>query len=88
MGGESAVIADLLEHRKEGRDVVRVARTPAERQAAYRARKGQQLNIILPPDIKAALDDYMARHRADHDAAVTVSDVVCKLLRTQLLRKR
>lgn len=62
--------------------------TPAQRQAAYRARKGKQLALFLPDDVKAGLDAYLARQHMDGQVDVTVSDVVVKLLRAQLLRKR
>jgi hypothetical protein len=60
----------------------------AKRQAAYRARKGQQVNVILPDDVKAGLDLYLQRQHMDGQAEMTVSDVVVRLLRAQLLRKR
>lgn len=66
----------------------RKAMTPAERQAAYRARKGATVSLILPDDVKAGLDAYLARQQANGDADATLSSVVAKLLRAQLLRKR
>lgn len=62
--------------------------TAAQRQAAYRARKGKQVNVLLPDDVKAGLEAYLARQHMDGQAELTVSDVVVKLLRAQLLRKR
>jgi len=62
--------------------------TRAQRQAAYRARKGKQVNVLLPDDVKLGLDAYMQRQHMDVDASLTQSDVIVKLLRAQLLRKR
>ena len=64
------------------------AKTPAQRQAAYRARKGKQCLVLLPDDVKAGLDAYLQRQHMDGQVEMTVSDVVAKLLRAQLLRKR
>lgn len=63
-------------------------KTAAKRQAAYRARKGKQLSVLLPDDVKAGLESYLQRQHMDGQADLTVSDVVVKLLRAQLLRKR
>lgn len=61
----------------------------AEKQAAYVARKGKQMNIILPLDVADALDLYMERHAMDSKGpALSRSDTIAKLIRTQLLRKR
>jgi hypothetical protein len=60
----------------------------AERQAAYRARKGSAVQVLLDPELVAALDAYIARQHADGDADATRSTVIEKVLRTQLLRKR
>jgi hypothetical protein len=62
--------------------------TAAQRQAAYRARKGKQVNVMLPDDVKAGLDAYLVRQHMDVDPTLTQSDVIVKLLRAQLLRKR
>uniref|UniRef100_UPI000D38A754 hypothetical protein n=1 Tax=unclassified Variovorax TaxID=663243 RepID=UPI000D38A754 len=62
--------------------------TPAERQAAYRERKGRQVNILLPDDVKAGLDAYVARQNMDGQTGMTMSECIAKLLRQQLLRKR
>jgi hypothetical protein len=61
----------------------------AERQAAYRERQGaaRQLTVLLPEDVAQALDAYMTRNASD-GAGETRSEVVVRLLRTQLLRKR
>ena len=63
-------------------------KTAAQRQAAYRARKGKQCLVLLPDDVKAGLDAYLLRQHMDGQVEMTVSDVVAKLLRAQLLRKR
>lgn len=60
----------------------------AERQAAYRARKGTPVQVLLAPELVAALDAYIARQHADGDAAATRSTVIAKLLTSQLLRRR
>lgn len=60
----------------------------AERQAAYRARKGFPVQVLLDPELVAALDDYIARQQMDKDADASRSSVIAKLLRSQLLRKR
>lgn len=72
----------------------RIGRPPkyanqAERQAAYRQRKAsfKQLTVMLPDDVAEGLKAYMLRHASD-GAALTQSEVVVKLLRNQLLRKR
>ena len=63
-------------------------KTPAPRQAAYRARKGKQCLVLLPDDVKEGLDAYLRRQHMDVDPTLTQSDVIVKLLRAQLLRKR
>jgi hypothetical protein len=73
--------------RKSPGDPEPARRTGAERQAAYRARKGKQINVILPPDVAEAFSAYMERQAKD-GAAMTQSEVIAKLLRQQLLRKR
>jgi hypothetical protein len=60
----------------------------AERQAAYRARKGAAVQVMLDPELVVGLDAYLARQHADGDADATRSSVIAKLLRAQLLRKR
>ena len=62
--------------------------TPAQRQAAYRARKGKQCSLMLPEDVKVGIDAYLARQHMDGQVDLTISDVIVKLLRAQLLRKR
>jgi len=66
----------------------RLYESDAERQAAYRARKGTAVQVLLAPELVAALDAYIARQHADGDAEATRSSVIAKLVRTQLLRKR
>ena len=60
----------------------------AERQAAYRARKGTPVQVFLDAELVAALDEYIARQQMDRDADATRSSVIAKVLRSQLLRKR
>ncbi len=72
--------------KKPGRP--RVYASEADKQAAYLERHGKvQCNVTLPKDIAKALDAYVARSARDGEA-LTKSQVVAKLLRTQLLRKR
>lgn len=60
----------------------------AERQAAYRARKGAKtLAVVLPDDVAAGLDAYMKREASDGRGRDR-STVIADLLRAQLLRKR
>lgn len=60
----------------------------AERVAAHRARHALvQLNVELPAELVAELQAYMTRQAAD-GAGLTQSQVIAKLLKTQLLRKR
>lgn len=62
----------------------------AAKQRAYRERKaaeGKGLSVILPPDVAAGLDAYMAREAADGRGRDR-SQVIADLLRSQLLRKR
>jgi hypothetical protein len=60
----------------------------AEKQAAYRARRNvRQLSVELPEDLHQALSAYMKRQAMDGEV-FTQSQVIEKLLRTQLLRKR
>lgn len=60
----------------------------AERQAAYRARKGTPVQVLLEPELVADLDAYLERQRANVDPDATRSSVIAKLLRSQLLRRR
>lgn len=60
----------------------------AERVAAHRERHSLvQMNVELPRDVVDALDAYVDRQAAD-GAGLTKSQVIAKLLQTQLLRKR
>lgn len=60
----------------------------AERVAAYRERHALvQLNVELPRELVEALQEYVERQAAD-GAGLTQSQVIAKLLKTQLLRKR
>jgi metal-responsive CopG/Arc/MetJ family transcriptional regulator len=55
----------------------------AARQAAYRVRSGaKSLSVLIPNDLSNQLDEYL-RFRLE-----SKSDVIVKLLRQQLLRKR
>jgi len=74
-----------LEPVKRGRGRPRIHASAADRQAAYVARKGVAISVVLPPDVADALDAYMVRHRADGSSR---SDVLAKLISSQLLRKR
>ena len=67
---------------------VRVYANAAERQAAYRARKGLSVSVLLEPALVDALDAYIDRQHRDGDVNATRSTVIAKLLRSQLLRKR
>lgn len=61
----------------------------AERQAAYAARKGQAVTFYLDAETAAALRQYMARRVDSREGnTLTQSDVLARLVRTQLLRKR
>jgi len=60
----------------------------AERVAAYRERHSLvQMNVELPRDLVDAVQAYVGRQAAD-GPGLTQSQVIAKLLRTQLLRKR
>lgn len=72
--------------KKTGRP--RVYKSESDKQAAYLKRAGKvQCNVTLPADVAKALDAYVARSARD-GSALTKSETVAKLLRTQLLRKR
>lgn len=62
-------------------------RQAAKRQAAYRARRGASVTVHLDPELKAAFDAYMQRQAMD-GLGLTQSQVIERLLRSQLLRKR
>lgn len=64
------------------------SKTGAQHQAAYRARKGRQIAVFLPDDVKAGLDAYLERRRMNGDPDATMSSVIAKLLSSQLLRER
>lgn len=69
--------------RKRGRPSTGTAMTPAERQAAYRARHELvPVTVELPSELVEALNDYLKFKDTTRNA------VFAKLLRTQLLRKR
>jgi hypothetical protein len=76
--------------KKQGRGVgrPRVYASDAERKAAFLARHNLvQLNVTISAELMNALDSYMERNRRDGEG-LTKGQVVEKLLRTQLLRKR
>jgi len=74
------------EKKKPGRKATYAS--PAEKQKAYRARLGtRSLAVQIDPQTFDELQAYMSRMNAD-GAALTVSQVISKLLKTQLLRKR
>lgn len=61
----------------------------AERQAAYRARKGgQSVALIVPDDVAEGIREYLKRQHMDVNPDMTMSDVIVKLVRQQLMRKR
>ncbi len=61
----------------------------AERQAAYRARKGgKSYSIQIPEDCAEAFDAYLKRQRMDVNPDLSVADVIEKLIRNQFMRKR
>lgn len=62
--------------------------TPAQRQAAYRARKGTPVQVFMDPELLAELDAYIERQHQDRDVNATRSSVIAKLVRSSLLRKR
>jgi hypothetical protein len=69
--------------RGRGRPKTGNAMTPAERQAAYRARHElEAVTVQLPRDLVAALNEYLKFKDT------TKNEVFAKLLRSQLLRKR
>lgn len=65
-----------------------VYESAAARQAAYRARKGRTVTVHLSEDTAAGLAAYLQRQHMDGDCDATLSSVIEKLCRQQLLRKR
>lgn len=63
------------------------AMTGAERQAAYRSRRGRTVSVLLPDDLKQQLDNYIGQLRQDGRGNVTLSDVINELLRAELAQK-
>jgi len=59
----------------------------AAKQAAYRARKGVAVTVLLPPEVAEALSAYMARQAMDGPAA-TQSEVLARLIAQSIMRKR
>lgn len=79
-------LSDGQVKRRRGRPAIHAS--ASARTAAYQARHELvQINARIGQDVKAALDAYVARQAAD-GAGLTQSQVIEKLLRTQLLRKR
>lgn len=69
--------------RKRGRPSTGTAMTPAERQAAYRARNALvPVTVDLPRELVDGLNDYLKFKDTSKN------DVFAKLIRSQLLRKR
>ena len=76
--------------KKQGRGVgrPRVYASDADRKAAFLARHNLvQLNVTISAELMEALDAYIVRNSMDGQG-LTKGQVVEKLLRTQLLRKR
>jgi hypothetical protein len=73
--------------KKRGRPAIYA--NAAERQAAYRQRKGgKSYSIIIPEDCAEAFDAYLKRQRMDVNPDMSVADVIEKLIRNQFMRKR
>jgi hypothetical protein len=66
----------------------RIYASDAEKRAAYLARKQLcQLNVTISCDCMELFDGYFERQKAD-GAGLTKGQVIEKLIRAQLLRKR
>lgn len=79
------VTGELVElpKRGRGRPSTGQAMTPAERQAAYRARNALvPVTVDLPRDLVEGLNEYLKFKDT------TRNEVFAKLIRNQLLRKR
>lgn len=80
--------------RRRGRPSTGQAKSGAERQRLYRARKAGQGKEELPPiwlssDVMAALKRYVNRQNADIGSETfTLGDGIERVLRDRLLRKR
>jgi len=59
----------------------------AAKQAAYRARKGVPVTVLLPPEVAEALAAYMARQAMD-GPGFTKSEVIARLVAQSIMRKR
>jgi len=82
---EDTKTADMLAQKKRGRP--RLHEDQAARQKAYRERKGlKTLSIELPATLYDDFEAWVARRALDEDTSK--AQVIQKLLRTQLLRKR
>lgn len=79
------ITGELVEAPKRGRGRPSTghAMSPAERQAAYRARNNLvPVTVELPADLVDGLNEYLKFKD------VTRNQVIARLLRSQLLRKR
>lgn len=74
---------DKVEPEKKRRGRPRVHASDAERQKAFRERKGLvRFTVDLPEDVVQGISDYMKFKN------LTKTQVIEKLVRSQLLRKR
>jgi len=75
---------------KRGRGRPRKHADAAARQAAYRERHGfVPVTVEMPEAVYAELCNFMARHSMNSTGpALTQSQMIVKLVATQLLRKR
>ena len=71
---------------KTGRPKVHASN--AERQRAYRARKGTPVQVFLEPELLAELDAFRVRRAEKIGGDTSRAGIIAHLLRTQLLRKR
>lgn len=79
--------------KRRGRPASGTALTPAQRQAAYRARKAQdgvkETSVSLSVEVIDALKAYVERQNANvADEPLSVGDAVDRIVRAYLLRKR
>lgn len=78
---------------RPGRPPTGKAKSGADRQAAYRAKKRAEgfapTTVVLSAEVLDALNGYVARQNADRaDDQVTLGDAVDRILKAYLLRKR
>lgn len=79
--------------RRPGRPPSGAARSPAQLQREYRARKKAQgvkeTSVSMSIEVVDALKAYVARQNADcSDEPISVGDAVDRIVRAYLLRKR